>query len=98
MEQPTREAQKAKKLRLGWRVFAALVTLTALEFYIASLPLGPVPYPVLCGLLAPITWFSISAAAHPLPYLAVIAVIKVALILVYFMHIAQVWRREGGHR
>lgn len=43
-------------------------------------------------------WVAISVHSTPLPYLAVIAVVKAWLIVQYFMHVAQVWRSgEGGH-
>ena len=90
------DAQQSR-LRLGWYVFAALLLLTALEFWLAQTAYGPLPYPVLCGLLAPLTWVAIAAQAHPLPFLAGIAMAKAALIVYYFMHIAQLWKRTGGH-
>ncbi len=31
------------------------------------------------------------------PYLAVTALVKAGLIVAYFMHVAQLWRAEGGH-
>ena len=91
------ESRKATALRLGLRVFGGLVALTVFEFWIASVAQGPIPYPVLFWPLAPITWLAIAASASPLPFLAVIAVLKAILIAQYFMHIAQIWREEGGH-
>ena len=85
------------RMRLGWLVFAGLLVLTAVEFWLASVAQGPLPYPVLCGLLAPITWLAQLAAAYPLPFLASIALAKAALIVYFFMHIAQLWRKAGGH-
>jgi cytochrome c oxidase subunit IV len=43
--------------------------------------------------------YGIAVALHSnvLPYLAVIALIKAGLIVQYFMHVAQLWREEGGH-
>lgn len=39
-------------------------------------------------------WIS-NAMASPLPYLAVIALIKAGLIVYYFMHVAQIRRKEA---
>ncbi len=43
--------------------------------------------------------YGIAMAIHSnvLPYLALIALIKAGLIVQYFMHVTQLWRREGGH-
>jgi hypothetical protein len=83
-------------VRRGWAVFAGLVALTGLEFWLASVAQGPLPYPVLCGLLAPVTWFAQVASAYPIPLLVAAAVAKAALITYFFMHIAQLWHK-GGH-
>ncbi len=40
---------------------------------------------------------AVSIHSSTLPYLVVIALIKAGLIVYYFMHIAQLWRGEGGH-
>lgn len=85
------------RLRLGWLVFAGLLALTVVEFWLAQAAYGPMPFPVLCGLLAPLTWVAIAAQAHPVPFLAGIALVKAGLIVYYFMHIAQLWKRTGGH-
>ncbi len=43
-------------------------------------------------------WIAISVHSTPLPYLAVIALVKAWLIVQYFMHVAQLWRAgEGEH-
>jgi len=84
-------------MRLGWYVFAGLLALTAVEFWLASVAQGPLPYPVLCGLLAPITWIAQLASAYPIPALVGIAVAKAALIVYFFMHVSQLWRKAGGH-
>jgi hypothetical protein len=81
-------------LSLGWKVIIGLTVLTALEYWVASVAQGLLPYPVLCALLAPITWFSVWASRNPLPYLALMAALKAGLILHYFMHVTQVWRRH----
>ncbi len=88
------EVQRSQ-LRRGWLVFAGLLALTGLEFWLAQSAYGPMPYPVLCGLLAPVTWIAMAAQAHPLPFLASIAVVKAALIVYFFMHIAQLWKHTG---
>lgn len=42
--------------------------------------------------------FVLSLAVRPnTPYLAVTALVKAGLIVAYFMHVAQLWRPEGGH-
>lgn len=41
-------------------------------------------------------WIAVSLHSNPLPYLAVIALIKAGLIVQYFMHVAQLWHREEG--
>ncbi len=76
----------------GYRVFLALIGLTLIEYWIAALAEGPIPYPVLCGLLAPITWIAILVNDNPLPFLGLIAVFKAALVLRYFMHITHLWQ------
>ncbi len=91
------ESRKVAALRLGKIVFVGLMVLTVIELWIASMAEGPIPYPVLCWLLAPITWLAIAAHGNPFPYLAAIAVTKAVLILYFFMHIAQLWRSQGGH-
>jgi hypothetical protein len=91
------EAQKSSKLRLGWLVIGGLMVLTALEFWVASVATGPIPYPVMFWPLAPITWIAIWASRSPLPFLAVLALAKGGLILYYFMHVAQVWRGGEEH-
>ncbi len=88
------KAEKGAKLRLGWLVIAGLGVLTALEFWAASWAQGPVPYPPLFPPLAPITWLSIWISRNPIPYLAVMAFLKAALIVYYFMHVSQLWSRE----
>lgn len=86
----------ASKTRTGWLVFAGLLGLTGLEFWLASVAQGPLPYPVLCGLLAPVTWLAQIGAAYPIPLLVGVALLKAGLIIYFFMHIAQLWRK-GGH-
>ena len=83
-------------IRRGWFVFAGLLALTAFEFWLAAVAQGPLPAPVLCGLLAPVTWLAQLGAAYPLPSLLGVALLKAGLILYFFMHIAQLWRK-GGH-
>jgi hypothetical protein len=87
---------ESSKTRTGWYVFAGLLGLTALEFWLASVARGSQPAPVLCGLLAPITWLAQLGAAYPIPFLFGIALLKAGLIAYFFMHIGQLWRR-GGH-
>jgi hypothetical protein len=91
------EAPKSAKLRLGWIVIGGLAVLTALEFWVASMTTGPIPYPVLFWPLAPITWIAVWASRSPLPFLALFALAKAGLIIYYFMHVAQLWRREEEH-
>lgn len=54
---------------------------------------------VVIGLLAGLTalefWLS-TAVSSALTFLVFTAVAKAALIVYYFMHLAQVWRSEGG--
>jgi len=88
------EAQKAARFSLGWKVIAGLAALTLVEYWVAATAQGPLPYPVLCFLLAPITWISIWALRNPLPLLGMVAVLKAALILYYFMHVTQVWTKH----
>ncbi len=88
------QTSKAAKIGLGYKVIIGLAVLTVLEYWVASASQGPLPYPVLCALLAPITWLSIWASHNPLPLLALIAVLKAGLILHYFMHLTHLWR---GH-
>jgi hypothetical protein len=85
---------QAFKLSLGYKVIIGLAALTALEYWVAASAQGPLPYPVLCALLAPITWLSIWASRNPLPYLALVAALKAGLILYYFMHVTQLWRKN----
>ncbi len=87
-------ANKVAKLSLGWKVIGGLAVLTLLEYWVAAVAHGPLPYPVLCFLLAPITWLSIWASRNPLPFLALMAVLKAALILYYFMHVTHLWRQH----
>jgi hypothetical protein len=91
------KSRKVTAFHLGIVVFGGLMALTVLEFWVAAMAEGPIPYPVLFFPLAPITWLAIAVSKGPLPYLAIIAVIKALLIIRYFMHIAQLWRGEGGH-
>ena len=89
--------RKAAALRIGLQVFGGLIVLTVLEFWVAAMAEGPIPYPVLFWPLAPITWLALWVSTNSLPFLAVIAVFKAVLIAQYFMHVAQIWRSEGGH-
>lgn len=42
--------------------------------------------------------FLISTYVHPAtPYLIITAIIKGWMIIHYFMHISQLWRKEGDH-
>jgi hypothetical protein len=91
------ESRKTAALVLGLKVFGGLLALTVLEFWVASMAEGPIPYPVLFAPLAPVTWLAILVSANPLPYLAALAAVKAVLIARFFMHISQVWRTEGGH-
>lgn len=38
------QAEQKTKLGLGWKVMAGLAVLTALEFWVASVALGPIPF------------------------------------------------------
>jgi hypothetical protein len=87
-------AEQSTKLSLGWKVIAGLAVLTALEFWVASVAMGPIPYPVLFAPLAPITWLSIWVSRSPVPWLGALAAVKAGLILYYFMHVSQLWSRE----
>jgi hypothetical protein len=87
-------AKQEAKLSLGWRVIAVLGILTALEFWVASVARGPIPYPALVAPLAPITWLSIWVSRSPVPWLGAIAALKGGLILYYFMHVSHLWSRE----
>lgn len=43
--------------------------------------------------------FGIGALVRPsAPYLTATALVKAALIVYYFMHVAQLWKREAGRR
>ena len=90
------QAEKKAELSLGWIVIAGLGVLTGLEFWVASVAMGPIPYPALFAPLAPITWLSIWISRSPIPFLAGLAFVKAGLILYYFMHVAQMWSREHG--
>ena len=85
-----------KAFTLGWQVFAGLMVLTVVEFWVASMAEGPIPYPPIIPPLAPVTWLALWISANPLPFLAVLAIPKALLILHYFMHVSQAWR-EGDH-
>jgi len=64
----------------------------------AKLRLGWIVIGGLAVLTAVEYWVAVSIHSSPLPYLAVIALIKAWLIIQYFMHVAQLWRaEEGGH-
>lgn len=60
----------------------------------AKLRLGWIVIGGLVVLTAVEYWVAISIHSSPLPYLAVIALIKAWLIVQYFMHVAQLWRKE----
>jgi hypothetical protein len=79
---------------MGWKVFAGLVVLTILEYWVASMAQGPIPYPVLCAPFAPITWLASSVSRNAAPYLAILAVGKAFLILRFLMHVAQLWAAQ----
>jgi hypothetical protein len=89
--------RKAAALRIGLQVFGGLIALSVLEFWVAAMAEGPIPYPVLFWPLAPITWLALWVSTNSFPFLAVFAVLKAILIAQYFMHVAQIWRGEGGH-
>jgi hypothetical protein len=89
--------RKAAALRIGLQVFGGLIALTFLEFWVAAMAEGPIPYPVLFWPLAPITWLALWVSSNSLPFLVVLAVLKAVLIAQYFMHVAQIWRSEEGH-
>jgi len=91
------DSEKRAGLTLGWKVFGGLIALSLFEFWVASMAGGPIPYPVLCGLLAPITWLAIIVSRAPLPFLGLAAIAKAVLIVQYFMHVRKLWSREGGH-
>lgn len=61
----------------------------------AKLRLGWIVIGGLAVLTALEYWIAVSVHSTPLPYLAVIALIKAWLIVQYFMHVAQLWRKEG---
>jgi hypothetical protein len=84
------EEQKEARYRLGIQVGIALAILTAIEFWVASVASGPVPYPVLCAPLAPITWISLWAARSPGLFIGVGILLKAGLILNYYMHLDHV--------
>ncbi|MFQ5857086.1 MAG: cytochrome C oxidase subunit IV family protein [Anaerolineae bacterium] len=62
----------------------------------SKLRLGWIVIVVLGVLTAVEYWIAVSLHSNPLPYLAVIALIKAGLIAQYFMHMAQLWRGEEG--
>lgn len=95
---PERDQGPVERQQVGRVVFAGLIVLTAVEFWIASITQGPLPYPALNPALAPITWLAVLAASTPLPFLGLIAVLKAGLILRYFMHVSQIWGGEKGAR
>jgi hypothetical protein len=89
------EGSKTEEYRRGVKVAIALGILTALEFWVASMANGPIPYPVMCGLLAPITWFAIWASRSPLMFFALAILIKAGLIINYYMHLNKVLSEVG---
>jgi hypothetical protein len=89
-------SEKRVGLTLGWKVFGGLIALSLLEYWAAAMAEGPIPYPVLCGLLAPITWVAIFVSRNPLPILGIAAIAKAVLIVQYFMHVRKAWSQEGG--
>ncbi len=43
--------------------------------------------------------FLVGALVHPAtPYLVLTAIVKAGLIVYYFMHIAQLWRKDDKHK
>jgi hypothetical protein len=83
------EGSKAAEYRRGLLIGIALAALTAFEFWAASMASGPVPYPVLCLPLAPITWLALSVARSPLMFLVVGLLVKAGLIVNYYMHLGK---------
>jgi hypothetical protein len=84
------EGSKEARYRLGVKVGIALGILTAFEFWVASVANGPLPYPVLCLPLAPITWLALWASRSPLMFLGMALLIKAALIVNYYMHAGKI--------
>lgn len=60
----------------------------------AKLRLGWIVIGGLAVLTAVEYWVAVAIHSNPLPYLAVIALIKAWLIIQYFMHVTQLWRKE----
>mgnify|MGYP005833607227 CR=1 FL=1 len=60
--------------------------------------LGVIVILVLAALTAIEYAVAVAVPGTTIPYLALIAIAKAALIAYYFMHIYHLWRREGGHR
>ena len=89
------EEQKKAKYQLGIKVGIGLAILTTLEFWVASVAYGTVPYPVLCAPLAPITWFSLWAQRSPGLFIVIGILLKAGLILNYYMHLNHVWGEAG---
>jgi hypothetical protein len=89
------EDSKKARYRRGVKVGIALGILTAFEFWVASMANGPLPYPVMCMPLAPITWLAIWAASSPLLFLAMSMLIKAALIVNYYMHLGEFLGEAG---
>lgn len=59
--------------------------------------LGVIVILVLAALTAIEYAAAVAVPGTTIPYLALIAIAKAALIAYYFMHVYHLWRREGGH-
>ena len=89
------EEEKQARYQLGIKVGIGLAILTAIEFWVASVANGTVPYPVLCAPLAPITWISLWAQRSPGLFIGVGILLKAGLILNYYMHLNHVLGEAG---
>lgn len=62
---------------------------------VSELPRGVIVFAILAGLTALEFWLGTSQV--PAIFLWVVAILKAALVLVYFMHISRLFKAEGGH-
>jgi hypothetical protein len=89
------EDLKKARYQRGIKVGLALAALTAFEFWVASVASGPMPYPVMCMPLAPITWLAMWVSKSPFLFLALSMLTKAALIVNYYMHLGELLGEVG---
>lgn len=75
--------KQARGVRVGWIVFALLALFTAVEFLLSGALRADGPFGSASDLWSPLT-----------TSLTLIAAAKAGLIVVYFMHISQLWHLE----